>query len=89
MKFCFFVADISHRLNLVEKMNKFEKKCMSVLAGVAIVALGAIIVVVWVQFSQGAFRMPQYQLINITNSSVTSAHEKVRIFDTTRRKGKC
>lgn len=70
-------------------MNKFEKRCTSVLAGFAIVALGAIIIVVWVQFSQGAFRMPQYQVLNITNNSVMNAHEKVRIFDTNKHKGEC
>lgn len=69
-------------------MNKFEKRCVSLLAGIAVIALGAIIIVVWIQFSHGAFRMPQRSLANITNTTYGEDEEMVRKFDKNITKGK-
>ncbi|XP_018561715.1 A disintegrin and metalloproteinase with thrombospondin motifs 9 isoform X2 [Anoplophora glabripennis] len=65
--------------------TKFARRCTSVLACVAIVVLGAIIVVVWVQFSQGAFKnKQQYNVLNVTTT--TSAQEGPRHLNRSRHK---
>ncbi|XP_074026740.1 ADAM metallopeptidase with thrombospondin type 1 motif A isoform X3 [Leptinotarsa decemlineata] len=64
--------------------TKFVKRFKSVMACVAILALGAIIVVVWVQFSQGSFsNKRQFTSINATTPSY---QEDKRIFNGTKHK---
>lgn len=64
--------------------NKFLKK--QVLASCAILALGAMVVFVWVAFSQGAFKTQrQYSSVNVT---LAVPVQSGGTFNRTRHKGK-
>ncbi|KAG5882942.1 hypothetical protein JTB14_028960 [Gonioctena quinquepunctata] len=79
------IRDINYEKS--RKMTtKFVKRFKSIMAFVAILTLGTIVVVVWVQFSKGAFRRKQqYSPLNSTIAASQQEDSRI-IINQTRHK---